>query len=79
MTEHFIREVLFPVLQSGMGLERAPVPLSEEDCRELARLGEQQDILPILLQGMKKQGVPRQWLEEQKQAQSMCLYRYVLL
>lgn len=79
MTEHFIREVLFPVLQSGMGLERAPVPLSEEDCRELARLGAQQDILPILLQGVKKQGVPCQWLEEQKQAQSMCLYRYVLL
>ena len=78
MTEQFIREILFPVLQSGMGLEHAPVPLAEEDCRELVHLGQQQDIFPILLQGMKKQGVPREWLNAYNQTQSMCLYRYVL-
>ena len=78
MTEQFIREILFPVLQSGLGLDRPPLSLSEDDCRELAAFGTRQSILPLLLRGMKRQGVPRQWLEEQKQGESLCLYRYVL-
>ena len=79
MTETLIRSTLYPILRSGMGLETPPVPLSEADCRALFELGKQQAILPVIWQGVQKQGVPRDWLAEQKQAQSLCLYQYVLL
>ena len=79
MTETLIRSILYPILRSGMGLETPPVPLSEADCRALFELGKQQAILPVIWQGVQKQGVPRDWLAEQKQAQSLCLYQYVLL
>lgn len=79
MTNDFCRGVLYPVLRSGMGLEQKNAPLSQEACRTLFALGQQQAILPVIYRGLQKQGVPREWLEEQKQAQSACLYRYVLL
>ena len=79
MTDDFSRGVLYPVLRSGMGLEQKNIPLSQDDCRTLFSLGQQQAILPVIYRGLRKQGVPREWLEEQKQAQSTCLYRYVLL
>ncbi len=78
MTEQFVREILFPVLQSGMGLDRPQIPLSEENCRDLAAFGQRQSILPLLMRGMKRQGVPPAWLEAQKQNESLCLYNYVL-
>lgn len=79
MTETFVSEALYPVLRSGMGLEQDSVPLSQADCGALLALGKQQAILPVILQGLQKQGVPKEWLEEQKQAKSLCLYQYVLL
>ena len=79
MTETFVSDILYPVLRSGMGLEQDSVPLSQADCGALFALGKQQAILPVILQGLQKQGVPKEWLEEQKQAKSLCLYQYVLL
>ena len=78
MTEQFVREVLFPVIRSGMGLETPAISLSAEELKELEAIGDQQAILPIIGEGLKKLGL----LPERKQALRNRLmgyvYRYVV-
>ena len=56
MTEQFVREVLFPVVRSGMGLETTAASLSAEDREELKAIGDRQAILPVIGEGLRKLG-----------------------
>ncbi len=78
MTESFIRNVLFPVIRSGMGLDAPPVSVSREDFESLRHLGRMQAVLPVIWAGLMKQEVPPAWLEELQTERMECIYRHML-
>ena len=78
MTEQFIRGVFFPLIRTGLGLEEAPIAIDESDAEQAGRLSAGQAILPIVLAGLEKQGVPRAWLRELDRERMNCVYRHVV-
>ena len=71
-----IRDKLFSAIRSGLEQEISDLEISAIDCGELLEISVKQSIMPIVYRGLKRMGVPAEYLEQFNSAWFKHVFRF---
>ena len=72
-----LRDKLFTVIRSGMGLDTPSIDLSRGDSDELMKLARKQSILPIVYQGLSNLKISNEWLDVYEKPRMKAVFQVI--